>query len=120
MSTQQGSVGVAVIGAGMAGRSHAQAYRNAQTVFGEGAPPVRLVAVADINQQFARHAAERYGFERAETDWRVVAESHDVHAASIVVANHLHREIAEAMLAAGKHVLCEKPLAPAWRTPRQW
>jgi predicted dehydrogenase len=96
----------------MAGRSHAQAYRNAQTVFGDGAPPVRLVAIADINEQFAQHAAGRYGFERAETSWQAVADADDIHAVSIVVANDLHREIAEAMLAAGKHVLCEKPLAP--------
>jgi predicted dehydrogenase len=43
------SIGVAVIGAGMAGRSHAHAYRTAQTVFGADASPVRLVAIADVN-----------------------------------------------------------------------
>ena len=61
------SIGVAVVGAGMAGRSHAQAYRNAQTVFGTGAPPVRLVAIADINADFANQTKDRYGFERAES-----------------------------------------------------
>ena len=106
------SVGVAVIGAGMAGRSHAQAYRNAQTVFGTGAPPVRLVAIADINTEFADHTRQRYGFERAESNWEAIAAADDIDAVSIVVANHLHREIAEGLLAAGKHVLCEKPLAP--------
>jgi predicted dehydrogenase len=106
------SIGVAVIGAGMAGRSHAHAYRTAQTVFGTGAPPVRLVAIADINEEFARRTAERYGFERAETSWQAIAAAEDIDAVSIVVANHLHREIAEGLLAAGKHVLCEKPLAP--------
>ena len=60
-------ISVAVIGAGMAGRSHAHAYRNAQTVFGADAPPVRLAAIADLNPEFARHTADRYGFERAET-----------------------------------------------------
>ena len=107
------SIGVAVIGAGMAGRSHAQAYRNAQTVFGTDAPPVQLVAVADVNSEFATHTAQRYGFERAETSWQAIAEADDIDAVSIVVANHLHREIAEGLLAAGKHVLCEKPLAPS-------
>ena len=107
------SVGVAVIGAGMAGRSHCHAYRTAQTVFGTDAPPTRLVAVADVNEDFARHAQHRYGFERTETSWQALVEAPDVDAVSIVVANHLHREIAEALLAAGKHVLCEKPLAPS-------
>ena len=111
MSTN--SIGVAVIGAGMAGRSHAHAYRTAQTVFGTDAPPVRLVAIADLNEKFARHTAERYGFERHETDWRALVDADDIDAVSIVVANSLHREIAEALLAVGKHVLCEKPLAPS-------
>ena len=104
--------GVAVIGAGMAGRSHAHAYRNAQTVFGTGAPAVRLVAIADLNREFATHTAQRYGFERAESSWQAIAAADDIDAVSVVVANHLHREIAEGLLAAGKHVLCEKPLAP--------
>lgn len=50
-------------------------------------------------------------FERAETSWQAIAEADDIDAVSIVVANDLHREIAEALLASGKHVLCEKPLA---------
>ena len=53
------SIGVAVIGAGMAGRSHAHAYRTAQTVFGTDAPPVGLVAIADINADFAHHTRDR-------------------------------------------------------------
>ena len=107
------SLGVAVIGAGMAGRSHAQAYRSVRTVFDDALPPVRLVAVADVNAAFATRTADRYGFERAETSWQAVAEADDIDAVSIVVGNALHREVAEGLLAAGKHVLCEKPLAPA-------
>ncbi len=105
-------LGVAVIGAGMAGRSHAQAYRSASTVLGAGLPPIRLVAIADINESFATQTATRYGFERAETNWRAIVDASDIDAVSIVVGNFLHREIAEALLTAGKHVLCEKPLAP--------
>src|SRR4051794_19967724 len=107
----QPSLGVAVIGAGMVGRAHAPAYRNAATVFGLDLPAPRLVAVADLHQPFAADAAARYGFARAETDWRAVVESPEVDAVSVAVANALHREITEAALAAGKHVLCEKPLA---------
>ncbi|MEV4641870.1 Gfo/Idh/MocA family oxidoreductase [Actinoplanes sp. NPDC049548] len=107
------SIGVAVIGAGMVGRAHANAYRNAATVFDTGLPPVRLVAIADVHQPFAVDAARRYGYERAETDWRAVVDAPDVQAVSVAVANELHREITEAALAAGKHVLCEKPLAPS-------
>ena len=46
-------IGVAVIGAGMAGRAHAAGYRSATTLYGPGLPDVRLVAVADVNEAFA-------------------------------------------------------------------
>jgi predicted dehydrogenase len=104
-------VSVAVIGAGMAGRSHAAGYRAANTVFAEGLPPIRLAAVADANAALADDAARRYGFEKAYYSWEDVAADPSIDAVSIVVGNTLHRPIAEALIAAGKHVLCEKPLA---------
>ena len=106
------SIGVAVIGAGMAGRAHAAGYRTASTLYGEGLPEVRLVAVADVNPAFAADTARRFGYERAEGGWEAVAAADDVDVVSVVVANPLHRRIVEGLLAAGKHVLCEKPMAP--------
>jgi predicted dehydrogenase len=106
------SLGVAVIGAGMAGRSHAAGYRTASTLYGEGLPDIRLVAVADVNPAFATDTARRFGYQRAEAGWEAVAAADDVDVASVVVANPLHRQIVEGLLAAGKHVLCEKPMAP--------
>jgi predicted dehydrogenase len=107
------SIGVAVIGAGMAGRAHASGYRSAPGVFAAGLPDVRLVAIADAYEPFAEDTARRYGYERAETSWEAVAAAPDIDAVSVVVANDLHREIVGALLDAGKHVLCEKPLAPS-------
>ncbi|RBY83614.1 gfo/Idh/MocA family oxidoreductase [Geodermatophilus sp. TF02-6] len=107
----QQPLSVAVIGAGMAGRSHAAGYRSVNTVFGEGLPPVRLAAIADADAELARDAARRYGFEQALTSWEQVVDDPSIDAISIVVGNALHRPIAEAAIAAGKHVLCEKPLA---------
>ena len=107
------SIGVAVIGAGMAGRAHVSGYRAASTMFDSDLPDVRLVAVADAHKPFAVDAAMRYGYECAETSWESIVDAPDVDAVSVVVvANDLHRPIVEALLAAGKHVLCEKPLAP--------
>jgi predicted dehydrogenase len=106
------SIGVAVIGAGMAGRAHASGYRTASTLYDEGLPEVRLVAVADVNPVFAADTARRFGYARAEDGWEAVAKAPDVDLVSVVVANPLHRPIVEGLLAAGKHVLCEKPMAP--------
>jgi predicted dehydrogenase len=105
------STGVAVIGGGMAGRAHAAGYRMASTLFGTDRPDVRLVAIADTNSAVADDTAKRYGFERAEYGWQAIADAPDIDAVSVVVANHLHREIVEGLIEAGKHVLCEKPLA---------
>lgn len=107
------SIGVAVIGGGMAGRAHAAGYRTASTLFGTDRPDVRLVAIADTNHAVADDTATRYGYQRAEYDWHAIADAPDIDAVSVVVANHLHREIVAGLLAAGKHVLCEKPLAPS-------
>ncbi len=110
----RGSTGVAVIGAGMAGRAHAAAYRTAATLYGLDRPAVRLVAVADPNRPLAEDVARRYGYQRAEAGWPPVAAAPDVDAVSVAAANHLHREMVEGLLAAGKHVLCEKPLAGSY------
>ena len=104
-------IGVAVIGAGMAGRAHCAGYRTAPTLFDPPLPPIRYVAVIDADASVASDAAVRYGFERSGTDWRELLDDDRVQVVSVVVANHLHREITEALLAAGKHVLSEKPLA---------
>ncbi|MDY6810971.1 MAG: Gfo/Idh/MocA family oxidoreductase, partial [Actinomycetota bacterium] len=95
----------------MAGRAHAAGYRMASTLFATDRPDVRLVAIADANRAVADDTAKRYGYERAEYDWTAIAEAPDIDVVSVVVANHLHREMVEGLLAAGKHVLCEKPLA---------
>lgn len=105
------SIGVAVIGGGMAGRAHAAGYRTASTLFSTDRPRVRLAAIADANPAVADDTARRYGYDRAVYRWQDVAADPDVDAVSVVVANQLHREIVEGLLDAGKHVLCEKPLA---------
>ncbi len=107
------SIGVAVIGAGMAGRAHVAGYRAATAVHSAGLPEVRFVAVCDVNGTIAKETADRFGYQRAETSWQAVADAPDIDVVSVVVANTLHREIVEGLLAAGKHVLCEKPLAPS-------
>ncbi len=105
------SIGVAIIGAGMAGKAHAAAYRTAPTLYESTLPEIRLVSIADVYEPVAKATAARFGFERHDTSWQAIVEADDIDVVSVVVANALHREIVEALLAAGKHVLCEKPLS---------
>ena len=107
------SLGVAVIGAGMVGRAHAAGYRVAPQLYGLDLPDIRRVAIADAHEPFAVDAAKRFGYERAETSWQAIVDASDIDVVSVAIANELHRPVVEALLAAGKHVLCEKPLAPS-------
>ncbi|ORC15994.1 MULTISPECIES: Gfo/Idh/MocA family protein [Rothia] len=109
MSVQE--ISVAVIGAGMAGQGHAFGYRMASAIHNPSLPKVRLAAVADPNLPLAQEVAARYGYERVYADWVEVANDPNIDAVSIVVGNALHLPIAKGLLEAGKHVLCEKPLA---------
>lgn len=108
---QKDHLSVAVIGAGMAGRAHAYGYRQAAALFDADFPPVRRAAIADVNEALGHDTARRYGFETAYSDWTQVAEDPTIDAVSIVVGNALHLPVAQGLLEAGKHVLCEKPLA---------
>lgn len=104
------TLSAAVIGAGMAGTTHANAWRQVGTVFDLDLPTVRLATIADAHLPFAQDAARRYGYEKATDDWRDIVDDPSIDIVSIVVGNALHLEMADALARAGKHVLCEKPL----------
>lgn len=103
--------GIGIVGAGMIGAAHAFGYRNHLAKFALRLPGLGLYAVADPNAALARHLAESYGFSRTVSDWREVIADPEIRIVSVALPNFLHVEAVEAALAAGKHVLCEKPLA---------
>lgn len=72
---------------------------------------IEVRAIAGSRLETARSLAEAYGIERAESDYRNVLKDPELDAVHICTPNALHFPIAKAALEAGKHVLCEKPLA---------
>lgn len=104
-------IGVGIIGTGFMGQSHALAYRAAAGIYPGSLNPV-LKVVADINDDALERARAQYGFNRSTTDWTALVADPDVEIVSITTPNTLHREQALAAIAAGKHVHCEKPIAP--------
>ncbi|MCD4532698.1 Gfo/Idh/MocA family oxidoreductase [Nocardioides sp. cx-169] len=101
---------VAMIGHAFMGAAHSQAWRTAGRFFDLPLHPVmRVLGGRDAAR--VRAAADRLGWESTETDWRRLAERDDVDLVDICTPGDSHAEIAIAALAAGKHVLCEKPLA---------
>lgn len=104
------TLGIGLIGTGFMGKCHALAYRNVRAVMGD-VPPLRLAVLCDTPEARAVALADQFGFARAEPDWRALVADPAVDIVSITAPNHLHREMALAAIAAGKHVWCEKPMA---------
>ena len=96
-------VGFGVIGAGLFGENHALVYSRL--------PGVELVAVCDQNAERAREVATRYGARAHYTDYQQLLADPNIRAVSIATPDFAHAEIAMAAAEAGKHILCEKPLA---------
>lgn len=103
-------IGCGVIGTGYMGACHAQALARVGHSFEPALRP-ELVAVADAAIAGAEAARDRFGFARATDDWRELLADPKIELVSIATPNVLHKEMALAALAAGKHVWCEKPLA---------
>ena len=105
------TLNVGLIGGGFMGKAHSLAYA-AMPMFFWPAPamPVRKI-LAEATGDIAADAAARFGFEKSTSDWRRVVEDPEIDVIDIATPNNLHAEIAIAAAAAGKHILCEKPLA---------
>jgi len=108
--SQPPSVGVGMVGYAFMGRAHSQAWRTVDRVFELPLRP-RLAAICGRDQAAAESAAARLGWAATETDWRALIARDDVQLIDIAAPGSLHAPIAIAALQAGKHVLCEKPLA---------
>jgi predicted dehydrogenase len=105
------TVKVGLIGAGFMGKAHSLAYAALPMFFWPPpAMPVRKM-LAELDEKVASEAAARFGFETSTGDWRRLVESDEIDVVDISTPNNTHREIAVAALDAGKHVICEKPLA---------
>jgi predicted dehydrogenase len=103
-------IGVGLVGTGFMGKCHAMAYGAVKAVFGD-VPAVDRVTLCDVEPAHAAKCADEFGFAKSATDWRTLLSDEAIQLVSITSPNGLHREMAVAALAAGKHVWCEKPMA---------
>ncbi len=106
----QKQVRIGLIGAGFVARCHLYGYHAIPAVFPDAAALPTLELVCDANDALAALAAARYGFKRSTGDWRKLVADPDVDVVDICVPSNLHREIALAAIAAGKHLYAEKPV----------
>jgi predicted dehydrogenase len=111
MTKSSDTVRVGLIGAGYMAKTHTLGYRNAALIYGDELPRAELVAVADVSDELAATAARRWGWGRSTADWRSIVQADDIDLIDVVTPNAFHAEIAIAAAEAGKHLICEKPLA---------
>jgi predicted dehydrogenase len=110
MTDPRPTLAVGMVGHAFMGNAHSQAWRTAPHFFDLPLTPV-LKVVCGRDADRAAEAAEKLGWEESSDDWRGVIARDDIHVVDICTPGDSHAEIAVAALAAGKHVLCEKPLA---------
>jgi predicted dehydrogenase len=103
-------IGVGLVGYKFMGRAHSNAYRQLPRFF-DVDPVPRMAAICGRDEAGVRAAADSLGWESHETDYRRLVERDDVGLVDVVTPGNTHREIVLAALEAGKHVICEKPLA---------
>lgn len=102
---------VGLIGAGFMGKAHVVGYSNMPKFFWPAPAVPVLDTVCDIVPSIAADAKDRFGFEKSCTDWHDVVNDPTIDIVSVCTPNDNHAEIAIAALKAGKHVICEKPIA---------
>lgn len=110
MTTTTPPLRIAMIGTGFMGRMHSQAWNTAPRFFDLPLAP-QLALLVGRRSDATAEAAARWGWSGHSLDWREAIERDDIDAVDICTPGDTHEEIALAALAAGKHVLCEKPLA---------
>jgi predicted dehydrogenase len=105
------AVGIGMLGYGFMGRAHSNALRQLPSTFWPGGCRPRLVGIAGRTESAVAEAATRYGWEQYATDWRTLVEDPQVEVFDNAGPDAMHVEPTLAAIAAGKHVVCEKPLA---------
>ena len=111
MSAAKPRLGLGLIGSGFMGKTHVFGFATATRVF-DLPFEISFECIADQTPELAEGARAAFGFKRCTADWRSMLDDPKIEIIDITAPNAFHKEMALAALAAGKHVYCEKPLAP--------
>jgi predicted dehydrogenase len=102
---------IGLIGTGFMGRTHTNGYNRVANFFPDLEYTPVLQAVCSRNKEKVQAFADQWGYKSIETDWKALIARDDIDAVDICTPNDTHAEIAIAAAAAGKMILCEKPLS---------
>ena len=102
---------IGVVGAGFMGKAHCVALSNMPKLFTDAPYVPVFKTVCDIVPEIAEDFKERFSFEKACTDYMDIINDPEIDIVCVCTPNDSHAEISIAALKAGKHVICEKPIA---------
>ncbi|MDR1953817.1 MAG: Gfo/Idh/MocA family oxidoreductase [Clostridiales Family XIII bacterium] len=102
---------VGLIGAGFMAKAHSLAYAGMPMCFWPAPALINKKTIADLTQERADEAAVQFAFEKGTDDWTTIINDPDIDIVDICTPNNVHAEIAVAAAKAGKHIICEKPIA---------
>ena len=88
------TVRIGLVGSGFMGRAHTMAFKNAPSVYWPHLPAIERVRIAEVDEQLAAEAAQRWGWRDSTADWRRVTQADDVDLVDIVTPNDVHADIA--------------------------
>ena len=106
------TIGVGLVGYAFMGKSHSLGYRDLSAIAPANVPRPRLIAICGRDASRVEEARQRFGWERATTDWQTIIDDPEITLVDNSGPNHLHVEPTIAAARAGKHLYSEKPLGP--------
>lgn len=112
-------IGIGIIGFGNMGMAHSYSVENLRFFASGLGFEARIVGVCTTSVEKSEQICNRFGFEKAFKDAYELINSPDVDVVDICTPNHLHLDEIKAAVAAGKHILCEKPLCPTYAESRE-
>ena len=105
------NIGVGMLGYAFMGKAHSYAFKNMPLFFWPPPAVPALVSIFGRTGPKVAEAAQNFGFKKYTTDWREVIKDKEVEVIDNSLPNDIHHDVSIAAIEAGKHVLCEKPLA---------
>lgn len=101
----------AVIGGGFMGKAHSIALASFPMYAWPAPAMLNRELIVEINDELAQESQKRFGYNRSGTSWQQAVEDPDIDVVDILLPNNMHYDVVKAAVEAGKHVICEKPLA---------